>query len=293
MNQSTKMVCLGPAGSFSHQAALQFTQPGSIIVFADKNEDILPLITKNPEATGVIAVENTTAGFVLPVVRSWLEHYHANCSPIRACGELWLPIEHCLPINAHGELWLPIEHCLLVKPGTALEKIRTVLSHPQAIAQCQKFLGRLGKQTAEVSSTSFAAETIAGDQSGQTAAIASILAAKLYDLAIIERGIQDQENNKTHFLLLGRGQTAPTGNDRTVLMFRLKNEPGSLEKFLGSFSRRKINLSCIESIREGDGRAQLFYAEADCHADVDSDLRGELKANATELVIMGSFPKAM
>lgn len=279
MTTQQKMICLGPAGSFSHQAARQFAKTIKCDVDVDfvvKNEDILPAIAVDPEAIGVIAVENTTAGFVLPVVRSWLAHHHANCSPINACGELWLPIEHCL----------------LAKPETMLGNINTIMSHPQAIAQCQKFLGPLKKQTKEVGSTSLAAELVSRDESDQTAAIASTLAAELYDLKIFERGIQDQKDNKTHFLLLGRDQTAQTENDRTVLMFRLVNKAGSLERLLNSFSRRQINLSCIESIREGNGRSSLFYAEADCHIDGHDNLHDELMAKTTELVIMGSFPKA-
>lgn len=285
MSLPRRMICLGPAGAFSHQAALQFAsqEPNTIahpdldIVFATRNEDILPRITSDPEAVGVIAVENSTAGFVLPVVLSWLEHHHANCSPI----------------IARGELWLPIEHNLLVKPGTKIANITSVLSHPQALAQSGSYLTTLGIQTKEVASTALAAQMARDDETGQTAAVASTLAGEIYGLKVAKAAIQNNKRNRTHFLLLGRTEQPPTGDDRTVLMFRLLNEAGSLERLLHSFSSRKINLSHIESIREGDGnRSSLFYVEADSHIASHDGLRDELVAKTTELIIMGSFPKA-
>ena len=280
MKTTRKMICLGPAGAFSHQAAVWFSRELGLSLdfcFQNKNEDILPAIASDPEAVGVIAVENTTAGFVLPVVQAWREHYSVKG----------------LPLKAGGERWLPIAHHLQVKPGSDLDKITVVMSHRQALAQCQRFISKSGWPTREVASTALAAAMAANDQSGQTAAIASVLAADLYGLHIAERNIQDNAKNRTHFILIGRTSPPPTGSDRTIVMFCLPNVAGALFRLLEPFASRNINLSHITSITEGDGeRPSLFYTEIDCHLDSHPELAVKLKELTTELVVLGSFPKA-
>ncbi|MHB8780998.1 MAG: prephenate dehydratase [Candidatus Geothermincolia bacterium] len=147
------------------------------------------------------------------------------------------------------ELVMPIRHLLLAKPGTRLEEIRILASHPQATAQCREHLQQLvpGATVMAANSTAEAARSVAA-AAGEMAAVGNRLAAELYGLEVLKAGIEDHETNMTRFVVLGRDMQAPSGADKSSLvLFIHKDQPGSLLQILQEFAYRYINLTKIES----------------------------------------------
>ncbi len=173
---------------------------------------------------GVVPVENSTEGAVSHTLDMFMESE--------------------LKINA--EVLLEISHYLLSRTGR-FEDIRKVVSHPQPLAQCRKWLEENLPDVplVDVGSTAMAAQTAADDETA--AAIASEMAASLYGLQIVKERIEDNPNNFTRFLVIGRKTPSPSGRDKTSIMFSVKDEPGILYRMLEPFSKRGVNLSKIES----------------------------------------------
>lgn len=183
--------------------------------------------------------------------------------------ELWLvdravlPIENSLGGSIHrnfdlmlrhrlhivGEVQLAVHHCLLGLPGTCKTDLKRVLSHPQALAQCEATLSQLGVTRESVADTAGAAQTIATEMMKDAGAIASRRAAKLYGLEILADGIQDDADNITRFMILAREPLIPSMDRpfKTSIVFSLVEGPGALFKALSTFALRDINLTKIES----------------------------------------------
>jgi prephenate dehydratase len=171
-----------------------------------------------------------------------------------------LLVEHELPIV--GEVQLKVDHCLLALPGVAMSDVRVVHSHPQALAQCERFLsGLTGVQIEAVYDTAGSAKLIRDQELRTHAAIASARAAQVFDLAVLHKGIQDFPDNITRFCVIAR-QAVTEGADKTSIVFGLPSEPGSLYRALSVFALRGIDLTKLES-RPIRGRAweYMFYAD--------------------------------
>jgi prephenate dehydratase len=168
-----------------------------------------------------------------------------------------------------GEVQVPVVHNLLALPGVTLEDIRRVLSHPQALAQCARFLRGLEHIEAIATyDTAGSAKMVRDEQRRDTAAIASERAGQLFGLEPIRAGIQDFDDNITRFLAISR-QRVPLGPaNKTSLVFTLKSAPGALFKALSVFALRDINLTKLES-RPIRGRPweYLFYIEIEARRD--------------------------
>ena len=177
-----------------------------------------------------------------------------------------------------------------------LARVERVYSHPQALAQCRKWLtANLPRASlVEATSTSDAAHRAAEDAHG--AAVASEMAARLNQLEILRPKIEDVTGNMTRFLVIGRQQAEPTGRDKTSLLFATRDAPGSLHSVLGSFAERGLNLTRIES-RPSRRRAweYVFFADLDGHHR-DPGLAKALelvRGNCDLLKVLGSYPKAV
>ncbi|CAA6669331.1 unnamed protein product [Spirodela intermedia] len=217
-----------------------------------------------------------------------------------------------LKYNLHivGEVYFAVRHCLLANHGVEINSLRRVLSHPQALAQCEQTLTKLGVVRESADDTAGAAQYVATHMLLDTGAVASSRAAAIYGLNILCRDIQDDPDNITRFLMLAREPIIP-GIDRpfkTSIVFSLEEGPGVLFKALAVFSMREINLTKIESrplrkkpLRVSDDGSNgsqkyfdyLFYVDfeasmASLHAQ--NALR-HLKEIATFLRILGSYPK--
>ena len=190
-------------------------------------------------------------------------------------------------LNILAEIYLPILHCLI---GTGLEKdVTIVYSHQQALGQCRKMLA--DKATIPISDTAKAVQLVKKLDDKHNAAIASIEAANIYNVPIIREHVNDVSENYTRFVMLGRGKTKPTGNDKTTIRFKLSNEPRALYSVLGVIG--DVNLSRIESRPLKTGKWEYYFlVDFVGHYDDQNivNMLKELKTKTDALHIVGSYP---
>jgi prephenate dehydratase len=230
----------GEPGAYSEAAALRFSDHADLLP-CESFEDVFASVAAGKVTHGILPVENSIGGSI-----------HRNYD---------LLLEHDLPIV--GEVTLPITHNLMALAGTALSDVKRILSHPQALAQCERFLrGMSGVSVEATYDTAGSAKLVKEQHLTDAAAIASERAAKVFGLEILRAEIQDYSDNITRFLLISRAGEAGEQVDKTTVVFSLPNEPGSLFKALSVFALRDIDLTKIES-RPIRGRPweYLFYVD--------------------------------
>lgn len=234
-----------------------------------------------------------------------------------------LPIENSLGGSIHrnydlllryhlhivGEVKLAIRHCLMANNGVKIEDLKRVLSHPQALAQCENTLTKLGLVREAVDDTAGAAKYIAFNKLKDAGAVASLAASRIYGLNVLAQDIQDDSDNVTRFLMLAREPIIPRTDKpfKTSIVFSLDEGPGVLFKALAVFAMRNINLTKIESrplqkqaLRVLDDSVDgfpkyfpyLFYVdfEASMADQRAQNALGHLKEFATFLRVLGSYP---
>ncbi len=202
-----------------------------------------------------------------------------------------------------GEHLLRVEHCLLVSKSARKAPVTRVYSHPQALAQCERLICRLGAEPRAVYDTAGGARLVSRKRAPGSAAIASLLAARLYGLRVLKRRIQDQPDNITRFLLLARPEDPPpppiapppAATRKTSLLFETRHRPGSLARALAAFADRDINLTKIES-RPIPNRPfeYLFYVDilsTGSTRDLDTAL-ASLRRAALVVHVLGSYAPA-
>jgi len=268
-----KVAFLGPKATFSHLATMQQFGLSAELVPLKSIPAVFEEVEKGKALYGVVPVENSTEG----VVSHTLDMF----------------VESGLKITA--EILLEVHHDLLSRTGR-LEDIKKVYSHPQPLAQCRQWLDENlpGVPVVDVASTAAAAQIVSDDYSA--AAIASELAGSLYDLKTVRSRIEDQVNNFTRFLVVSRTGTERSGNDKTSVLFSVKDEPGILCRMLEPFAKRGINLSKIES-RPFKKKAweYIFFLDLFGHSS-DPDVAvalDELKECCQFLKVLGSYPRSM
>ena len=265
---------LGPAGTYSEEAAILYDAQAELVPFPTIPA-VCRAVSDGLTDEGIVPIENSIEGSVVYTL-----DYLIN--------ETDLSIFH--------EVVLPIQHCLMMKPGAQPEHVRIIYSHPQSLAQCRHFLEDNFPNADPIASLSNSAAVNDMMESATTAAaIAPQRAAELYGAEIIGRGIQDVTNNVTRFVLLGWKDHEPTGIDKTSLCFTFDQDaPGSLYSALGVFASRNINLVKIESrpTKESLGRYNFLV---DCEGHRESDLvreaLGALETQVSELMVFGSYPR--
>ncbi len=265
-----RVAYLGPPYSYSHQATLKYfgdaTETAPVASIAAVFESV---VNKECQA-GVVPIENSTDGRVVDTLGMFVRHR------VRICGEVLCAIHHNLLSR------------------TPREEITEVYSKPQALSQCRGWLASHlpSARLVELSSTAAAAR-LASEKPG-VAAVASLEAARGYGLDVIDRNIEDNPNNVTRFAVLGRDQPAPTGQDKTALLFQVNHEPGALADAMTIFKRGKLNLTWIESFPlQGSTSEYLFFIEAEGHA-TDEKMAAAIAAlqeRALRLDILGSYPR--
>jgi prephenate dehydratase len=230
----------GEPGAYSEAAALRFSDHADVLP-CESFEDVFASVAGGKATHGILPVENSIGGSI-----------HRNYD---------LLLEHDLPIV--GEVTLPITHNLMALPGIALSDVKRILSHPQALAQCERFLrGMSGVSVEATYDTAGSAKLVKEHKLADAAAIASERAAKVFGLEILRAEIQDYSDNITRFLLISHASDTGDQVDKTTVVFSLPNEPGSLFKALSVFALRDIDLTKIES-RPIRGRPweYLFYVD--------------------------------
>ena len=234
----------GEPGAYSEAAALVFGGDSVETLPCKAFDDVFEAVEKKKATHGVVPLENSIGGTI-----------HRNYD---------LLLEHELPIT--GEVELDVVHCLQALPGTRIEDVKVVYSHPQALAQCERYLKDLGVTVEAVYDTAGGAKLVAEQKLAGAAALASRRAAQVFGLEVLQEAVQDYEFNITRFAIIG-GTPAPDAN-KTTLVFALPSTPGALFKALSVFALRDINLTKLES-RPFRGRPweYLFYVEIEARRD--------------------------
>jgi prephenate dehydratase len=265
-----RIALLGPKGTFSEEAALSFDSTIERI-YCDTIEDVFEEVILGTAKYAMVPVENSLEGSVPATLEMFLKKDVTICR----------------------EIVLDISHCLMGLPGTRVEEVKEVISHPHALAQCRGFLKSLkGVKTRNFPSTAEAAREVAFKGLKDTAAIAPRISAKIYGLHIISEGIQDQETNQTRFFVISRECPKGLVNRKTSIVFGLTDRPGALYEVLGHFAKSGVNLTKIESrpTRKSLGD-YLFYI--DFAGNVDDEKIKKTLARVggltTSLKVLGSY----
>ncbi len=264
---------LGPEGTFSHEAARrQFGSAASYEPVVTLGE-VFASVENGRSEFGVVSVENTTEGAVTPTLDGLADSR----------------------LNILAELVLPVEQCLLASAGTGND-IKRIVSHPQGLAQCRRYLAEhYPAVLREPVASTAAAARLAADEEG-TAAIAGRLAANTYALEVVAASVQDDPSNVTRFLVVGDSPGPEvSGNCRTSLVVLVKDEVGVLERLLKSFASHGVNLSMLES-RPLPARPweYSFFIDVSGHV-ADQPVAAalaEIEEIALSTRLLGSYPVA-
>jgi chorismate mutase/prephenate dehydratase len=263
---------LGPAGSFTHQAAVQRFGSSTRLAPVRTIGEVFDEVEHARAEFGVVPVENSTEG------------------PVNVTLDRLLDTDALIG----GEITLEITQHLFSR-ARDLGEVKVVCSHPQALAQCRQWLAtHLPEvQLEEMASTSLAVERARDDPA--VGAIGSELAGRLYDVPALQRRIEDNPFNSTRFLVLGRRAMPATGRDKTSILFSMKNEPGVLYSILQPLAERRLNLTKIES-RPTKRRPWEYvnFVDFEGHRD-DTPVRAALdvvRERCQFLKILGSYPAA-
>jgi prephenate dehydratase len=268
-----KIAFQGEPGAYSEAAALAYFGDASTTCPCHAFEDVFAAVEAGSCDYGMLPIENSLAGSI-----------HRNYD---------LLLEHSLHIV--GEQLLRVHHCLIGLPGATLADIHKVISHPQALAQCEHYLHSLPGVSAEaVYDTAGSVRLVREQGDSQVAAIASSRAAVVYGLSILVEGIEDHPANYTRFLAVGAHPTNYDDQAKTSIVFTLRTLPGALYKALSVFALRDIDLHKIESRPlVGQPWEYLFYIDFAGHINDVPCVRAldHLREMALFLRVLGSYPR--
>lgn len=275
LEQGISVAYLGPEATFTHQAVKRHFGTSAKTVPCGTIGAVFDEVAKGETPFGVVPVENSSEGVV---------NHTLDCF-----------VDSSLYIVA--EIVVDVEHCLLARDGIKEGDIERVYSHPQALAQCRSWLNANLKRASLVqsASTADAARAAKGDAAG--AAVSAALAARMYGLNVLRRNLQDQKDNVTRFLVVGR-EGVPVGTSdgvKTSLLMTLPDTPGALLNILAHFERKSINLSKIES-RPSKRKAwdYIFFLDLDGHQDDEAvaEVIKILDSDCELFKVLGSYRKA-
>ncbi len=271
LEHPVKVAYLGPKATFTHLACMKRFGLSAQFASVRSIQDVFGEVERNLANYGVVPIENSTEGIVSHTLDMFVD------SELKICAEILLAISLNLLSKCDG-----------------IEGISKVYSHWQPIAQSRRWVRDHlpGADIIEVASTAEAAELASGDPS--SAAIGSEMAAQLYGLKIIKRRIEDNVNNFTRFLVISQDYAPPSGEDKTSVMFSIKDKMGALHDMLQPFARNGVNLTKIES-RPSKKRAweYIFYLDLQGHITEDKIKKAleELQPQVLFFKILGSYPQ--
>lgn len=265
-----RIAFLGPEGTFTQEAAYKHFGHSVKTLSLAAIDEVFREVEAGHAQFGVVPIENSTEGVVNHTLDMFLQ------SDLRICGEVSLRVHH---------------HLLSLADG--LQSITRVVSHQQSLAQCREWLDtNLPAVEREAASSNAEAARMAAEDK-TIAAIAGESAGKIYALGKIAANIEDEPDNTTRFLVIGRLQTQPSGNDKTSLVVSGKNKPGALYELLGPLATRGLNMTRIESRPSRQARWEyVFFLDVLGHADDSNvqDALAALKQEAAFFKLLGSYP---
>ena len=272
---SIKTVFLGPLGTYTHDAALQLYGTSMQAMPVESFAEIFAAVENGSADFGVAPIENSTEGAVSQT------HDLLIKSQVQICGEVRLRIRHCF-----------------MSQSATLSDVRVVYAHPQSLGQCRQWLNANlpGVECVSESSNAAAADRARQSEANEgVAAIASASAASRYGLRLISEGIEDISNNTTRFIVIGRDQPSPTGNDATSLLISAPHKPGGLRRMLQPLEDAGVSMTRIES---RPARTQMweyvFFIDVTGHCK-DPELSSvlhQLEQESPLVRVLGSYPKA-
>jgi chorismate mutase/prephenate dehydratase len=274
LEKPMQVAYLGPEGTFTQAAAIKHfghavlcqSQPTIGAVFAQ--------VESGQANYGVVPVENSTEGMVTHTLDNFLD------SALKICGEVELPIHHHLLINRN----------------TDASRIKRICAHQQALAQARTWLERNWPNVEKVAVSSNGEAARMASQDDTVAAVAGDMAIDLYDLQKLAENIQDYSNNTTRFLVIGREQVPPSGNDKTSIVVSTRNKPGALFKLLEPFHRNNVMLTRIDTRpSRSETWAYVFFIEFEGHHQdsVIASILQEIEEQSLMLKLLGSYPRAV
>ena len=271
-SQGATVAFQGEIGAYGEEAAVNFFGPTVEVKPCGSFDEVFRIVEQGDAQYGIVPVENSLEGSINRVYDLLLG------SNLRVQGEIELNISHCL--IAHRE--------------TSLDTIKSIYSHPHALAQCQRFLKHLPAELVPAYDTAGSVKMIKERATKDAAAVASARAAEIYGLEIIAREIEDTPNNFTRFFILAQEDSPPSGKDKTSIVFSVNHKPGALYDALREFADRKVNLMKIESRPTRQKVWEYnFYLDFEGHHE-DEIAREALESleNHTLFVkVLGSYPR--
>ena len=271
--QGAEVAFQGEAGAYSEEAAFQFFGPLVITKPYESLEEVFKVVEQDYVQFGIVPVENSLEGSISQSYDLLLD------SSLKVCGETELRVVHCLIAN----------------PGTRLDLIKRIYSHPQALAQCKTFLKHLGRELIPTYDTAGSVKMIKEKGITDGGAIASARAAEIYEMKVIASEIEDNPNNFTRFFILSKEDSPPSGSDKTSIVFSVRHKPRALYGFLKEFATRDINLTKIESRPTRQKPWEYnFYLDFEGHREgkAPREVLESLEQSSLFLKILGSYPKA-
>jgi chorismate mutase/prephenate dehydratase len=273
LESELKIAYLGPQATYTHLAAREKFGSAPIFTAMTSIDEVFREVDQGRAAFGVVPVENSTEGVVAHTLDLLVE------SSVSICAEIFLDIHHSL----------------LSRSGRG-EDIQRIVSHPQALAQCRRWLADHFPNVTvdEVASTAQAAAMAAAEPS--LGAISSSLAREVYNLQVVAGDIEDHSNNITRFLVIGRREPKPGKNDKTSLVFSVKDQPGILHRMLAPFAKSRINLTKIESRPlKNKPWEYMFFIDIKGHKEEGRVKRAinTLEKNSVFMKVLGSYPSGV
>jgi chorismate mutase/prephenate dehydratase len=273
LEQPLQVAFLGPEGTFTQAAALKHFGHSVSTVPMSAIDEVFREVESGAANYGVVPVENSTEGVINHTLDMFLQ------SKLSICGEVELRVHHHL-LSADGDK----------------TKVTRIYSHQQSLAQCREWLDANCAKIERVPVSSNAKAARLAQEEPGAAAIAGEVAAELYQLKFIEKNIEDNPDNTTRFLVIGKQRTPPSGDDKTSLLVAASNKPGALFRLLKPFADGGISMSRIESRPSRLANWEyVFFIDFDGHMD-DARVKECLKSlreEATLLKVLGSYPRAV
>jgi chorismate mutase / prephenate dehydratase len=265
---------LGPQGTFTQAAALKHFGHAAVSRPMATIDEVFREVEAGSAHYGVVPVENSSEG----VVNHTLDCFIGST------------------LNVIGEVELRIHHNVLVAPTTRQDAITRIYSHQQSLAQCRKWLDAHYPQAERVAVSSNAEAARRIKSEWHSAAIAGEMAAEQYDLTVLHANIEDNPNNTTRFLVIGREQVPASGDDKTSLLIAAHDRAGALLDILAPFAQHGVSLTSIETRPAlPDKWAYVFFIDLNGHQD-DAPVAAalaEIKPHVKELRVLGSYPRAV
>jgi len=264
----------GEHGAYSEEAIHRQVGEQAQTLPCETFEEVFAAIQRGHATHGMLPVENALTGTIPATYELLMEH----------------------DFRVQAEILLPVEHHLLAPPGTALEDVKRVKSHPQGLAQCRDLIRRRGWEAISAYDTAGAARDLAAHPEPGAAVIASGLAGRIYELVSLETGIEDVRGNSTRFFLIGHEDAPRRDPSKTSLVFAVRHRPRALYDALGAFALRNINLTKIES-RPMRGRPWQYWFVLDFEGhwrDPGAEAAlVDLLRQASMVKMLGSYPAAL